>query len=129
MHRREPMPLPCRLPSVKNIVSSMWRDLVALALGFSWFTLNVSLPGVYRGKVCCDSITYREIAAGLRSFSHVLRHYDYRPLGYPLFLRVHLTMVHMLGLLYLVDWVDTSLYTAFAIAVIAAYCFYNALRY
>lgn len=123
------MRFPRRFPSVKNIVSSMSGDLVALVLGFSWFELNVLLPGVYRGKVCCDSIAYQAIAGGLRSFFHILQHYDYRPLGYPLFLLVHLATVHALGLKYLVDWVDTSLYTAFLISVLAAYCFYNALRY
>src|SRR5262245_35840989 len=102
------------LQRVTRRVVSARGDLIALALGFTWFMLNVSLPGVYRGKVCCDSIGYRNIARDLGSISDILTHYDYRPLGYPLFLRLHLTAVQELGLGQFIDWVDSSLFTAFA---------------
>jgi hypothetical protein len=103
-------------------------DLLAVIVAFAWFGFNVTRPDTYNGRVCCDSVQYMSLARG-SSFSNFCHDYDYRTLGYPLFLRLHLLAHEALHLPPQPDWVFLSLVTSFALGIASTYMLYGALRY
>lgn len=106
------------------------EPVVVLAASFLWFLFNARLPGVYRGQLIYDAIFYTDVARTL-SIGEALTRYDYRPLGYPLFLRAHLFLFQTFGLAMPSDWIwiHLSLLTVFILFVCASYfLYYSFLR-
>ncbi len=105
-------------------------ELVVLLLAAAWFTFNVGMPDGYNGRICCDSVGYIDIARRLESIPQILQHYDYRTLGYPLFLRLHTFLMEPLGLASADGWTATraSLFTVFILFVASSYFLYHSFR-
>jgi hypothetical protein len=117
--------------SVRQSLTVRWSvlliDASVVTASYLWFLFNATLPDVYRGKLCCDSVEYVETARSSWEIGQILTHYEYRTLGYPLFLHAHLFLLKKLGFATPDDWtwVHVSLYTVFIFFVCTSYFLYN----
>jgi hypothetical protein len=119
--------IPAAPARLTMLTRSVAIDAAAIVIAFAWFIYAQMRPDAYNGRVCCDSVDYRNLALSINSISDLIATYDYRAIGYPAFLRVHLLAQQVLGLPQ-PDWISLSLATAFALFVISMYALYSSLR-
>ncbi len=124
--------------------------LAGIVIAVLWFGWNSSLPGIFRGTVCCDSTYYINMAGtpklnavmgsgtatgittvstGKLFFHYLFEDASYRTIGYPLFLAAHrygLSFLHLGGL---IDWMFASTVTALLLHILSSLFFYRSLKY
>ncbi|MDB4938647.1 MAG: hypothetical protein JWP87_5619 [Labilithrix sp.] len=95
------------------------------ALAIAWFVYNVTLPPLYKGRICCDSVGYIAIANEASGLWEIFLGVSNRSFGYPLFLGAHKALVQLLGLG--TDWVVLSLVTSLVFHIVAVLFLYAVL--
>ncbi len=117
-----------RMRNVLARPSTAWvGDIAAGCVSLGWFLYNVTLHDMYKGRICCDSVNYIDLAKEIHSVQDVVLQYGWRTNGYPVFLKLHQFLVEsVFGLS--IDFVYVSLVSTFILHVAAAAFFYTSLR-
>ncbi|MBI1812962.1 hypothetical protein HY285_00845 [Candidatus Peregrinibacteria bacterium] len=103
-------------------------DIVSILIAVAWFLFNVTLPDMFNGRLCCDSVGYIAIAKKLTSIQDVLTNYGGRTLGYPLFLKANFLMTDWLPAGQLFDGVTLSLVTALFLHLCSSFFLYHSVQ-
>jgi hypothetical protein len=82
-------------------------------IGIAWFFYNYTLPPLYKGRVCCDSVGYIAVVTDAAGLKDILLGAGERTIAYPLFLGLHRAFLQLLGVA--ADWVALSLVTSLAL--------------
>ncbi len=102
----------------------LYGGLIAgIVLGVVWFSVVLSFPNVYRGRVCCDSTTYISIANGIHSLRDVVTQAGYRTVGYPLFLSLN-----RMAFGWLSDWLDAAAWVEIVLFMAVGFAWFRLLR-
>jgi hypothetical protein len=99
----------------------MWA-VSGFIIGSMWFVFNDSLPAIFRGRDCCDSVNYISIAKSHANLGEMLNFSGDRALGYPLFLKLHQVGVEFFKLP--VDWINASCISSLILHFAAILFFY-----